>query len=75
MKRRKKRDIADTGALDGTRDPVEQAGLESFPASDPPNWVRLHPGQPKRNGEVESSSAGARGAEAGKRRPKPRQGG
>lgn len=27
-------------------DPVERAGMDSFPASDPPSWVRVHPGRP-----------------------------
>lgn len=27
-------------------DPVEEASLDSFPASDPPGWVSLHVGAP-----------------------------
>jgi hypothetical protein len=38
-----------------SQDPVEQAGLDSFPASDPPAWVPLHIGRPSTSAMPDSS--------------------
>lgn len=41
-KRELKPDLPETASPDQ----VEQAGLDSFPASDPPSWIPVHLGKP-----------------------------
>lgn len=41
-------------------DEVEQASLDSFPASDPPAWAPLHIGRPS---TAAADTSGTRGAE------------
>ncbi|RYE39840.1 MAG: hypothetical protein EOP21_10210 [Hyphomicrobiales bacterium] len=44
-KREEMPDLTETARLD----PVEQAGLDSFPASDPPSWTSIGIGGPARS--------------------------
>jgi len=38
-------------AVERTIDRVDEAGIDSFPASDPPSWTPLHAGARKQDGE------------------------
>jgi hypothetical protein len=42
-------------------DPVEQASLDSFPASDPPSWIPMHIGSPP--SAATSATPGKHGSE------------